>query len=172
MRHLKLALLIAAAVFPLAAQQQNTGYLTVKANPGRAGVFLDGKYLGPAANFRVARTYAVPAGKHEVKLADPRFEEATEQVTIEPGKKTKVHQTLKPLTPAKGPFGVLRAQNPDKFAAVYVNGKYFGHVDEFSNFAQGIQLNPGEYEVKIEPTSGQPVAKKVTVEAGKTVIVK
>jgi hypothetical protein len=42
--------------------QQNSGHLRTKVNPGRAGVFIDGKYVGPAANFGVGRTYAVPLG--------------------------------------------------------------------------------------------------------------
>jgi|SRR5581483_3416521 len=67
---------------PLLCMGQENGSLCVKANTGRAGVFLDGKYLGPAANFRVARTYSVAAGDHEVKLADPRYEELTTIVTI------------------------------------------------------------------------------------------
>ena len=49
----------------------------------------------------------------------------------------------------------------------------FGHADEASNFAQGILLNPGEYEVRIEPVSGgSPVVQKVKIEADKTTIVK
>ena len=71
------ALLLAAVAVPLLCQAEETGKLTVKANPGRAGVFVDGKYVGPAANFRIARTYAVPAGEHEIKLVDPRYEEVT-----------------------------------------------------------------------------------------------
>ncbi len=47
-----LAVLLAAPM-PLCAQQAaGGGFLKVKASPGRAGVFVDGKYLGPAANFR------------------------------------------------------------------------------------------------------------------------
>jgi len=47
-----------------------------------------------------------------------------------------------------------------------------GHVDEFSNFAQGLLLNPGTYEVKIVPVNGQnAVTKTVTIEANKTVLV-
>jgi hypothetical protein len=56
-------------------------------------VFVDGKYLGPAANFRVARTYPVAAGEHDLKLVDPRYEELTTKVTITAGKKTTVHET-------------------------------------------------------------------------------
>ena len=156
----------------LLAQGQNMGSLSVKANPGRAGVFVDGKYLGPAANFRVARTYAVAAGEHEVKLSDPRYEEVTTKVTVQPGKKTTISQTMKEVPLAKPPFGNLRTQNPDKFAAVYVNERFMGHVDEFSNPFQKLLLNPGDYTVKIVPSSGQPITQNVKIEAGKTAIVK
>ena len=160
------------AAVPFLCLAQENGSLCVKANTGRAGVFLDGKYLGPAANFRVARTYSVPAGDHDVKLVDPRFEELATKVTIKPGKKTTIHQTLKELPAAKPPFGTLRTETTDKFAAVYVNDKYMGHADEFSNFAQGLLLNPGEYAVKLVPASGSPVTQTVKIEADKTVIVK
>jgi len=172
MNRMLIAVLAAAAVLPLLAQQQNLGSLCVKAHPGRAGVFVDGKYLGPAANFRIARTYPVAAGDHEVKLSDPRYEELTTKVTIQPGKKTTISETLKALPPPKPPFGKVRTENPDKFAAVYVNEKFMGHVDEFNNGSQGLLLNPGEYTVKIVPATGQPITQTVKVEADKTVIVK
>jgi hypothetical protein len=162
------ALLLAA--LPLAAQQ--TGTLKVNANPGKAGVFVDGKYLGPAANFGMSRTYTVAAGEHEIKLVDPRYEEVVTKVTVTPGKKTVVAETLKPLPLAKPPFGVLRTEAADKFAAVYINGKFYGHAGEFNNVVQGLLLPPGQYEVRIEPASGAPVVQKVTIEANKTVIVK
>ncbi len=156
-----------------AGAQQGTAYLKTKVNPGRAGVFVDGKYLGPAANFRMARKYQVSPGEHEVKLVDPRFEEFSTKISFASGKTSTLKETLKPLPLAKPPFGRVRTVNADKFAAVYVNGKYFGHVDEFSNFSQGILLNPGEYEIRIEPVAGgSPVTQKVRVEADKTVIVK
>lgn len=150
-----------------------TGQLKTKVEPGRAGVFIDGKYVGPAANFKVGRTYPVAAGEHEVRLVEPRYEEIVKKVTITAGKKTVLTETMKALPPAKPPFGILRVEHPDHFAAVYVNTRFMGHVDEFSNFAQGLQLNPGTYEVKVVPLSGgSPVTKTVTVVANQTVIVK
>ncbi|HEV2201813.1 MAG TPA: PEGA domain-containing protein [Bryobacteraceae bacterium] len=151
----------------------DTGRLKTEVEPGRAGVFIDGKFVGPARNFGVAQTYTVTPGEHEVKLVEPRYEDITTKVTITAGKKTVLNQTMKALPPAKPPFGRLRTENPDHFAAVYVNGHYMGHVDEFSNFAQGLLLNPGTYDVRIEPVNGQnPVTRSVTIEADKTVIVK
>jgi hypothetical protein len=174
MKTLRLFSLVLLGLFctSLFAQQQGTGYIKTKINPGRAGVFVDGKYVGPAANFKMARKYSVAAGEHEIKLIDPRYEEMTVKATVQAGKTTTIKQSLKPIEPAKPPFGRVRTINPDKFAAVYVNGKYFGHVDEFNNSAQGILLNPGEYEIRIEPVSGAPVVQKIKVEADRTVIVK
>ena len=153
----------------LSAQE---AYLKTNVNPGRAGVFVDGKYLGPAANFRVGRKYALPAGQHQVKLVDPRFEEYSTTVDLKAGKTTKLAQTLKPLPPPKGPFGGLRTPVGEKYAAVYVNDHFCGHADEFSNSSQRLLLPVGEYDVRIERASGGPINQKVKIEENKIVIVK
>jgi PEGA domain len=159
--------------FSLVCVGADTGRLKTEIDPGRAGVFIDGKYVGPAANFKIARTYELSPGEHEVRLAEPRYEDIVTKVTITAGKKTVLKEAMKPLPLAKPPFGRLQVESPDHFAAVYVNSHYMGHVDEFSNFAQGLLLNPGTYEVKIAPVNGQnPVTKTVTIEANKTALVK
>ncbi len=161
------ALLMAVSGIPLVGQQ-NTGYLKTNVDPGRAGVFIDGKFVGPAANFRVGRKYAVSAGEHEVRLVEPRYEEIVTKVTVQPGKTTHLKETMKALPPAKPPFGRLRTISSDKFAAVYVNGKFMGHADEFSNSSQGLLLNPGEYAVKVVPVAGgDGIEEKVKIEADK-----
>jgi hypothetical protein len=66
----------------------DTGHLKTEVNPGRAGVFIDGKYVGPAANFKIARTYDVSPGEHEVRLLEPRYEDFVTKVTISGGQKT------------------------------------------------------------------------------------
>lgn len=158
-------------VVAVAAFAADTGHLKTEVNPGRAGVFIDGKYVGPAANFKMPRTYDVAPGEHEVKLMDPRYQDITKKVTIEAGKKTVVKESMTKLPEPKPPFGKLHFENADHFAAVYVNDKYMGHVDEFGNATQSLMLNPGTYEVKIVPVNGAPITKTVTVEANKTITV-
>jgi len=130
------------------------------------------QYVGPAANFGMARKYAVAPGEHEIKLVEPRHEEITTKVTVVAGKTFQVRQSLKALPKPQPPFGRLRTISADKFAAVYVNGKFMGHADEFSNSAQGLLLNPGEYVVKIAPANGSAHEEKVKIEADRTVIVR
>ena len=165
------ALLIAVTSISVVAQQ-NTGSLKTSINPGRAGVFIDGKYVGPAGNFGVGRKYAVAAGEHEVRLSEPRYEDVVTKVTVQAGKTVSLAQTMKALPLAKPPFGRLRTVSPDKFAAVYVNGRFMGHAGEFNNSVQGLLLNPGAYAVKIVPVSGgEGHEEQVKIEADKVTIV-
>jgi hypothetical protein len=151
--------------------QQNTGYLKTHVDPGRTGVFIDGKYIGPAGNFGIGRKYIVSAGEHEVKFSEPRYEDVVTKITIQPGKTMKIAETMKALPPAKPPFGRLRTIAPDKFAAVYVNGKFMGHAGEFNNPMQGLLLNPGTYTVKVVPVSGgEGREEQVKIETDKVTI--
>jgi hypothetical protein len=158
------------SLIPLAAEQGGGGHLKVKAQPGRTGVYLDGKYLGPAANFRRARTYAVPAGEHELLLREPRYEDYKTTVRIEAGRTTTLTQAMKPLQPPKPPFGKLRFVGFEKYCAVYVNNGYMGHCDEFNAFWQGLKLNPGDYDVKVVSTKGETLLQqKVSLAANQTI---
>src|SRR5580704_19128929 len=103
-----LAIFLLTSLVGLAA---DTGRLKLEVDPGRAGVFIDGKYVGPAANFKVGQTYQVEAGEHEIKLEDPRYQEIVKKVTITAGKKTVMKETMVALPPAKPPFGKLRTEN-------------------------------------------------------------
>ena len=157
------------------AQKTDSGKLKTQVNPGRAGVFVNGKYLGPAANFRMARTYSLPAGEHELLLAEPRYKDFTTKITIQAGKTTVVTQVMEPLPKPKPPFGRLRVVqgSSGKFGAVYLNEKYMGHIDEFSNTAQGLLVNPGEYELRIASVGGgQDHVEKIALKENQTTTIK
>jgi hypothetical protein len=140
---------------PVSAQE-DYGLLKVNTTTGRAGVFVDGHYLGPAEDFKVVQEYTVAPGIHEVKISDPRYEELSLTVNFKAGWTTTINEPLKPLPEPTGPFGELRTEGPDRLAAVFVNERFMGHVDEFSNFAQRLLLSPGEYTVRIASTIGGP----------------
>src|SRR5580692_10278665 len=106
MRTLTTLFLISTACFAA----DTMGRLKTEVDPGRAGVFIDGKYVGPAGNFKVAQTYTLAPGEHEVKLVDPRYQDIVKQVTIEAGKKTILQEKMVALPIAKPPYGYLRVE--------------------------------------------------------------
>jgi hypothetical protein len=157
----------------LNAQEGGNGSLTVKSKPGRAGVFVDGKYLGPASNMGRSRTYSLPAGEHELILREPRYQDSKTSVRIEAGEKTTVSRTLEARKLAIPPFGTLRIVGYEKFAAVYVNELFAGHADEFNARGQGLLLNPAEYDLRVvSPNGSVLLERKVTIVEGNTEIVR
>lgn len=176
---IRLAAVVAAAGLSLAAQE--AGYIKTHGKPGDAGVFINGKYVGPATRFTVPEKYEAPAGEVELTFRDPRYEDFTTKVTVRPGKTTKFKYSLKPVEPAKPPYGRLRlgGGEPESFmsiatgdtGAVYINDKFYGYVDELNNKGGGLLLNPGTYDVHISsPTFGE-TRQKVTIEANKVTII-
>ena len=73
------------------------------------------------------------------------------------------------LPPAKPPFGKLRVENADHFAAVYINDRFMGHASSVIS-AQASLLNP---DIRLGYSSnGFACNRFVTIEADKTVIVR
>ena len=154
---------------PLAGQQ-NMGRLRVDATPTRAGIFVDGEYIGPARNHGTVRRYDLAAGTYTLTLRSSGHADLPVIVTINAGVTTEISPRLEALELAEPPFGTLRIKSPDKFAAVYVNGRFMGHADEFNNFTQGLLLNPGQHEVEIAPLNGAATTATVTIDANETTI--
>jgi len=155
-----------------AASTAEYGYLKVAVTPDKAGVFLDGVYMGPAARFARTLKYRLLPGKYEITMSDPRCEDATETVTIEAGKTATITKALTQKPEPKGPFGTLKVESPHNVAAVLLNGHYVGHVDEFDNCVEGLMLPPGSYNLLIEVAGGEAMlSQKVTIEANKTTVV-
>ena len=177
-------LLLPAALGLLAVtgvSAQDSGYVKARGKPGDAGVFINGQYVGPASRFTVPEKYPAPAGDVEVTLKDPRYEDFTTKVTVRPKKTTKLHYSLKPVEPAKPPFGRFRlgGGEAESFVsiaagdtgAVYLNDKFFGYVDELNNPGGGILLNPGTYDLHIVSPIFGDIRQKITIVANKVTVV-
>ena len=55
--------------------------------------------------------------------------------------------------------------------AIYINGKYYGYVDELNNLGSGILLNPGTYDLHIDSPTFGDINQKLTIVANKTTMV-
>lgn len=163
------AILFLCAVLPAA----ENGNLKIKVDPGRAGVFVDGKYVGPARHLGLERLYRIEAGEHEIRLEEPRYQTFVRKISMPAGATLELHEHLEALPRPEPPFGAIRVQHPDRFAAVYLNGRYMGHAGEFSGWMKGLEVSPGGYEVKVVPLEkGPTLSRTVVVEASRTVVVR
>lgn len=172
------ALLALCAPFVLA---QEPGRIKAVGKPGNAGVWIDGKYAGPASRFTVAEKYDVPAGEVEVVIREPRYEDFSTKVTVKSKKTTKVKYSLTKRELAKPPFGRFRlgGGEPESYISVtagdtspvLLNGRFYGYVDELNNAGGGILLNPGTYQLSFDSPIYGSVKQDITIEANKVTVV-
>lgn len=164
-------LLLLVSVAAVSAQE---GSIVARGNPGDAGLFANGKYLGPASRFTVPEKYMLEPGEYEVVLRDPRYEEFTTKITIAPKKKTTIKYSLTKLPEPQGPFGTLRLGGDGTASfmsvaagdtgAVYLNNKFYGYVDELNNPNGGLLLPVGTYKLSIRNSSFD-MERDVTIQA-------
>lgn len=166
------------AALPLAAED---GYIKARGGPTGAGLFVDGKYVGPAGRFTVPEKYQVAEGEREIALRDPRYEDYVTKVTIRPRKTTKIRYKLKKVEPAKPPFGRLRLGGGEAESfmsvasgdtgAVFLNDRFYGFVDELNNVGGGILINPGTYKLRVDSQLFGQINQDVTIVADKVTVV-
>lgn len=161
---------------PLLAADGET-FIRVRSSPRGAGLFVDGKYVGPAGRFTVPEKYPIEPGTHEISLKDPRYEDFNTKMEIRAGQTNKLGAKLKKKTPPQGPFGRLRLKGgpPESFWSVaagdtgpfYLNGAFMGHVDELNDVGGGLLLPAGTYELLVQSQNYGEIRKTVQIEAGK-----
>lgn len=165
----------------LATAADKSGAIKARGKPGRAGVFVDGKYVGPAVRFSVPEKYTVDPGEHEVTIRDPRYEDYTTKVTVVAGKTAKVSFKLKALPLVPPPYGRLRfgggeaesfiSVTAGDVSPVYLNDKFYGYLDEMNNRGSGWLLPPGSYQLRVSSPIFGEINQEVKIEANKVTVV-
>ena len=142
-----LAMLTAAAA--MAQMPDKFGFVYTKVTPASAGVFVDGKYMGPSSLFAdKARAIRVPVGNHRVEIVDPYYVTLASDFQIVDGQYNEISKEMKPN--GKAPTKKVGAIVTEGFgeAAIYIDGDYFGHV------GRELRVKPGKFMLKITSMDG------------------
>ena len=90
-------------------------------------------------------------GEHTISVRQNGYADFNKTVLIKPGEKQVVVVAM-----IKGPTGLMPATwatlkiavNPPR-AAVFLDGRFVGHVSEFEGLGRSLQVVPGAHSVKI-----------------------
>jgi hypothetical protein len=116
-----------------------------------SGVWVDGQYVGYLKELKGSKKVLLLPGEHEIVVRQAGFKDFTQKIVLEPGQKQVANVAM-----AKDP----QAQYPDitaevKFkvkpnrAAVFVDDRFVGFVDQFDGPGQWLLLASGKHQVKI-----------------------
>ena len=116
-----------------------------------AGVWVDGQYVGFVKELAGDKKLMLLPGKHEIVIRQPWYNEFVKEVILEPGKthEVKVELVKSAQLPTKDATGELKIAATPSRAAVFVDGQYAGHVDEFGGVGKAMLLTPGQHRLHI-----------------------
>ena len=165
------ALLLAASLFPAAAQAQNqdqnptanrvmgqVDFKGVMKSDKESGVWVDNQYVGYVKELKLDKKVLLLPGEHEISVRQAGFLNQDQKVVIEPGKTILVTVRLE-----KDPNAIYSKVNaqvkidvtPDR-AAVFVDGKFAGSVSDFKGIGKAMLIAPGKHKIKIDLAGYRP----------------
>jgi PEGA domain len=116
-----------------------------------AGVWVDGQYVGFVKELAGDKKLMLLPGKHEIVIRQAWYNEFVKEVILEPGRtyEVKVELVKSGRLPTKDATGELKIAATPSRAAVFVDGEYAGHVDEFDGVGKAMLLTPGQHRLRI-----------------------
>ena len=116
-----------------------------------AGVWVDGQYVGFVKELGGDKKLMLLPGKHEIVVRQAWYNEFVRQIVLEPGQTNEVNVELvkSARLPTKDATGELKIAATPSRAAVFVDGQYAGHVDEFDGVGKAMLITPGQHRLRI-----------------------
>ena len=116
-----------------------------------AGVWLDGQYVGFVKELEGNNKLKLLPGKHEIVIRQAWYDEFVRQIVLEPGQTQELNVALvkSARLPTKDATGELKIAATPSRAAVFVDGQYAGHVEEFDGVGKAMLLTPGQHHLRI-----------------------
>ncbi len=130
-----------------------------------AGVWVNDAYVGYISELKGSDKLLLVPGEHQITIRYAGYRDLALRVVIEPGRVLTV-----PIRLERDP----RALNPEtnaemriivkpNRAAVFLNGGFVGHVDEFDGPGQAMLLPAGSYSVRVALPGYRPLETQITL---------
>jgi hypothetical protein len=116
-----------------------------------SGVWIDGQYLGFLKELKGSKKVLLLPGEHEITVRQAGYRDFLQKVLLEPGQKHVVSVAMQKDETATYPETTAEIKlsvSPNR-AAVFIDEKFVGHVDEFDGPGQALLVAPGKHRLKI-----------------------
>jgi len=116
-----------------------------------SGVWVDGQYVGYLKELKGSKKVLLLPGEHEIVVRQAGFKDFTQKVLLEPGQRQVVNVTMAKDPQAQYPevtAEVKMSVRPNR-AAVFVDDRFVGFVDQFDGPGQWLLLAPRKHRFKI-----------------------
>jgi hypothetical protein len=130
-----------------------------------SGVWIDGQYLGFLKELKGSKKVLLLPGEHEITVRQAGYRDFSQKVLLEPGQKHVVSVAMQKDETATYPETTAEIKlsvSPNR-AAVFIDEKFVGHVDEFDGPGQALLVAPGKHRLSITLPGYQPFETEVNL---------
>ena len=116
-----------------------------------SGVWVDGQYVGYLKELKGSKKVLLLPGEHEIVVRQAGYKDFSRKVVVQPGQQHVVQVSMEKDPRAQSPAVTAEVKlsvNPSR-AAVFLDGLFVGHVDEFDGPGQALLVAPGRHRIKI-----------------------
>jgi hypothetical protein len=116
-----------------------------------SGVWIDGQYVGFLKELKGNKKVMLLPGPHTISVRQNGYQDFNQTVEIRPGEKRLVQVVMQKAAAGAMPAAWATVKiivNPNR-AAVFLDGRFVGHVGEFDGPGQSLQVAPGDHKIKI-----------------------
>jgi PEGA domain-containing protein len=143
-----------ASMAAMAAQNQVMAELRFEGSNDaekNAGVWVDGQYVGYVKELNGNKKISLLPGKHEILVRQAWYKDYNEETVLEPGELhvVKVMLAKDMQTPSPNATAELKIEATPERAAVFVDGQFAGHVNEFGGAGKAMLLTPGKHTIRL-----------------------
>ncbi len=133
-----------------------------------SGVWIDGQYVGYLKELKGDKKVMLLPGEHQISVRQAGLDDFVRQIVVEPGQKQTVRVAMQKsagwVTPSTRSTLKLTVQ-PNR-AAVFLDGRYVGHVGEFGGKFHSLEIASGKHRVKIELPGYRTFETEINLLAG------
>lgn len=158
-------------LLPLAAFPQNRvmGRLHFEAQGWinqTAGVWVDGQYVGYVKELHGNKTVFLLPGRHQIQVREAGYGELTQDLVFNPGKTYQIDVNLQrdPNAHYSSSPAIVKIHIDPGRAAVFVDGMYAGHADEFAGHGDQLLLDPGKHKIDIALPGYRAMSTEVSLQ--------
>jgi len=116
-----------------------------------SGVWIDGQYVGYLKELKGNKKVLLLPGEHSISVRQNGYEDFAQNITVRAGETQVIRVVMQ-----KAATGAYPAQwasvkiivNPSR-AAVFLDGRFIGHVGEFEGMGRALLVAPGPHQIKI-----------------------
>lgn len=116
-----------------------------------SGVWIDGQYVGYLKELKGARKVLLLPGEHTISVRQTGYQDFSQTITVNPGEKRVIQVAMQKAFTGAMPavWSTVKLEvNPNR-AAVFLDGRFVGHVGEFEGLGRSLMIAPGDHHIKV-----------------------